>query len=248
MLFKRRQKEILSKRVRVALWPRRTWWRSIKYLMLRVLRLTASPHVIAMGVAAGVFSSFTPFLGFHFLVAFAICFFTRGSYFAAATGTFFGNPLTFPFIWASVLAAGSFVLNLTGGAEAHRLDMTHLNFEMIVNSFDTVWPLIKTMSVGSLPVGIPIATICYFIVKKMARVYQKSRLKMLADRARAGWADRLDQQLKAEYEAALAKQAMAEQTMVNQELAGQARGEGEITKISKSDKEGDKTIKNKAVT
>lgn len=206
MLFKRRKQEDLSKRVRVALWPRRTWWRSIKYLMLRVLRLTASPHVIAMGVAAGVFASFTPFLGFHFVVAFTICFFARGSYFAAATGTFFGNPLTFPFIWASVLKAGRFVLDITGGAETQRMDLSQLNFETIVNSFHTVWPLMKTMSVGALPVGIPVACVVYFIIKKMAKVYQKSRLKMLADRARADWADRLDRQLQAEYEQSLKEQ------------------------------------------
>lgn len=201
MLFKRREKEVLSKRVRVALWPRRTWWRSLKYLILRVLRLTASPHVIAMGVAAGVFASFTPFLGFHFAVAFAICFFARGSYFAAATGTFFGNPLTFPIIWASVLSAGKFVLNATGAEHTHSVDFSHLNFDMIVNSFQTVWPLIKTMTIGSVIVGIPVSALCYVIVRQMAHVYQKSRLKLLTDRARIRWADRLDQQLQAEYEA-----------------------------------------------
>lgn len=216
MLFKRRNKEELSTRVRVALWPRRTWWRSIKYLMLRVLRLTASPHVIAMGVAAGVFASFTPFLGFHFVVAFSICFFTRGSYFAAATGTFFGNPLTFPFIWASVLAAGKFVLDYTGYVETARMDVQQLTFETIINSFHTVWPLIKTMTIGAVPVGVPVAFVAYFIVKQMAKVYQKSRLKMLADRARAGWADRLDRQLQADYEATLvAKKRLQDKRAVN---------------------------------
>ena len=200
--------------------------------MLRVLRLTASPHVIAMGVAAGVFASFTPFLGFHFVVAFTVCFFMRGSYFAAATGTFFGNPITFPFIWASVLSAGRFVLDLAGYAETQRMDMSQLNFEMIVNSFHTVWPLIKTMSIGAVFVGAPVGCICYFIVKQMAKVYQKSRLKMLADRARAGWADRLDRQLQAEYEATL--------------LEKPKRGAKGARQLSKTDAK--KASKNKAAT
>lgn len=201
MIFKRRDKESFGERVRVALWPRRSWWRSIKYLMLRVLRLTASPHVIAMGVAAGVFASFTPFLGFHFFIAFAVCFFTRGSYFAGATGTFFGNPLTFPFIWGSVLSAGRFILYGPSREGVPPLEVPELSFNMIVHSFDVVWPVIQAMTVGAFIVGIPVAFICYLIVKQMARVYQKSRLKMLADKAKTNWARRLDDQLKAEYAA-----------------------------------------------
>ncbi|MEP1441446.1 MAG: DUF2062 domain-containing protein [Hyphomicrobiales bacterium] len=191
--------------MRVALWPRRSLWRSIKYLMLRVLRLTASPHVIAMGVAAGSFASFTPFLGFHFVIAFAICFFTRGSYVAAATGTFFGNPLTFPFIWGAVLTAGRWVLYGPSREGAPPIKVPELSADMILNSFDVVWPVIKAMAVGSLPVGIPVAFVIYLIVRKMARIYQKSRLKMLTDRAKTNWAKRLDSQLHAEYEAELAR-------------------------------------------
>ncbi len=197
MLFKRREEENFWQKTRIALWPRRTWWRSTKYMVLRVLRLTASPHIIAMGIAAGVFASFTPFLGLHFLIAFSICFFTGGSYFAAATGTFFGNPLTFPFIWTSVLTAGKFLLNGT-----HRetdLNLDQLNFDMIFNSFSTVWPLIKTMCVGAIPVGIPVSFVCYLIVRQMARAYQKSRLKLLADKARNDWADILDKELHENY-------------------------------------------------
>lgn len=200
MLFQRRDKEPFAQRARIALWPRRNWWRSVKYLMLRVLRLTASPHVIAMGVAAGVFASFTPFLGFHFVIAFAICFFTRGSYFAAATGTFFGNPLTFPFIWAGVLGTGRFFLYGPSGERAPPLKVPELSFDMLVNSFDTVWPVIQAMIIGAFPVGIPVAFMCYLIVRQMARIYQKSRLKMLADKAKHNWAMRLDSQLRESYE------------------------------------------------
>ena len=39
----------------------------------------------------------------------------------------------------------------------------------------------------------------------MARIYQTSRLKMLADKAKTNWAKRLDSQLHAEYEAELAR-------------------------------------------
>ena len=38
-----------------------------------ILRLRASPHAIAAGVAAGVFASFIPFLGLHIIIAAVVC-------------------------------------------------------------------------------------------------------------------------------------------------------------------------------
>ncbi|MCB1460959.1 MAG: DUF2062 domain-containing protein, partial [Nitratireductor sp.] len=111
MLFSRRNPASWREKLRIALWPRRNWLRSTQYLAKRVLRLTASPHSVAAGVAAGVFASFTPFLGFHFMIAFAVSYVIAGNLIAAAAGTFFGNPLTFPFIWASTYGLGRFILS-----------------------------------------------------------------------------------------------------------------------------------------
>ena len=74
MLFRRREPEGVWERFRTALWPRRSFTRSVQYLVKRVLRLTATPHAIAAGVAAGVFASWMPFLGFHFVIAAALAF------------------------------------------------------------------------------------------------------------------------------------------------------------------------------
>ena len=51
MLFRRREPEGVWERFRTALWPRRSFTRSVQYLVKRVLRLTATPHAIAAGVA-----------------------------------------------------------------------------------------------------------------------------------------------------------------------------------------------------
>ena len=56
---------------------------------------------VAAGVAAGAFTSFTPFMGLHFLFAALFAWAIRGNLLASALGTFVGNPLTFPFIWAA---------------------------------------------------------------------------------------------------------------------------------------------------
>ena len=61
-----------------------------------------------MGAAVGVFVSFTPFLGFHLLITFALAWLLGANMIAGAIATSIGNPLTFPFIWASTYQVGHF--------------------------------------------------------------------------------------------------------------------------------------------
>ncbi|MGB8287975.1 MAG: DUF2062 domain-containing protein [Rhizobium ruizarguesonis] len=74
MLFRRRKPLSLAQRIRAVFWPSKGLLRSIRYIAIRVLRLKATPHAVAAGVAAGVAVSCTPFLGFHFIMAFCLAF------------------------------------------------------------------------------------------------------------------------------------------------------------------------------
>jgi len=69
MLFGRRAPAPALDRLRVAMWPRRSWGRSLRYANHRLSRLGASRHAIALGLAIGVFASFQPILGFQMLLA-----------------------------------------------------------------------------------------------------------------------------------------------------------------------------------
>ena len=77
-----------SDRVLSWLWPRRGWKRAMDYVRHRVSRLSGSPHSVALGFAVGVFASFTPFMGFHFMIGFLARLLLRGSLIASAFGTF----------------------------------------------------------------------------------------------------------------------------------------------------------------
>ncbi len=84
--------------------------RRIAYFWRRLMRLHATPHEIALGCAAGVFAAFTPFLGFQMLLAGSIAFLLRVNVPAALLGTFAGNPLSWPAIWAASYVAGAWTL------------------------------------------------------------------------------------------------------------------------------------------
>ena len=83
MLFRRRKKASWPDRVREFFWPRKGFTRQARYLAKRILRLSASPHAVAAGVAAGTFSAFTPLLGFHAILALALAYLTAGNLLAA---------------------------------------------------------------------------------------------------------------------------------------------------------------------
>ncbi len=180
MLFRRRHRPTRIERLRVAVWPRHSWARSTRYFSKRVLRLSATPNAIALGFAAGAFASFTPLIGFHFLTAFAFAYIIRGNMLAAALGTAIGNPLTFPFIWAMTFKTGQWILQGgSNGAMAHEVGQ-QLEKGLFQSSMSALWPTLKPMFIGAVPLGLMVGTVSYVIVYKSVEVYQLRRRRTLS--------------------------------------------------------------------
>ncbi|MEL7544370.1 MAG: DUF2062 domain-containing protein [Pseudomonadota bacterium] len=187
MLFKRRTPPGWGETVRIALWPRRSWSRSVQYMMQRVWRLQGTPEFIALGCVCGMFASFTPFVGFHFVVAGVLAYVFRASILASAIGTFVGNPLTFPFIWYGTYAVGNFILGGTGdfsiaelqaGFGAMMTGILTFSSSAFTAAIDTIWPLVKPMLVGAPIIALPICGISYFVIKRMVIAYQAKRREL----------------------------------------------------------------------
>jgi len=177
MLFRQRFKPQFWQSIRLFLWPRRSWVRSFEYLKKRVLRLSATPHIIALGFAAGAFASCTPFVGFHFLIAFAIAFMIGGNMIAAAIGTAVGNPISFPFIWATTFNIGSRVLS---DAKPHFVP-DEISHEFFAQSLEKILPIFSRMLVGSIPIGLVVAGICYAVIRVATHAYQQARRRRLRE-------------------------------------------------------------------
>ncbi len=147
-------------------------------MVKRILRLRASPHAIAIGTAAGVFVSCTPFLGFHILLATAFTYLVAGNVIAAVIATWFGNPITFPIIWASTYKLGRFMLGQSGTETLFHV--SELSAKLSTYSLRTIWPIIEPMIVGSLPIGIGCGLVTYVATRIAVaefRKRQEARLK-----------------------------------------------------------------------
>lgn len=173
MLFKQRNIPSFRERLRVALWPRRSLGRSLRYFGKRVLRLRATPHAIATGFACGIFAAFIPLLGVHIAIALAISWLVGGNIAAAVIGTTLGNPLILPFIWAATLEAGRFVM--TGSLSGDPLPQ-HLGGMLRHLDFAVLWhPLIEPMLIGAIPLGLAAAALVYFPVRWTVASFQNRR-------------------------------------------------------------------------
>lgn len=171
MLFRRRKPLSLAGRLRTMIWPAKGHRRPWRYLLLRVLRIRATPHSIAAGLSAGIFASFTPFIGLHFLLALALAFACGGNLLAAALGTAVGNPLTFPLVWAASFRLGTMMIGQGIPQHTAGPDLFALFEHMDVAA---LWePVLKPMLVGGTALGLIAALPAYAIIRIAVARFQR---------------------------------------------------------------------------
>ena len=180
MLFRRRQQQHPLSRLRVAVWPSVSWSRSAQYFQKRVMRLTGSPHAVAFGFAIGVAVAFTPFLGLHIILGIGIAYLVGANLVAAALGTAVANPLTLPFILASTYRLGRVFV----GGPAHFRNGSDVPANLAEKSLHAIWPVIKPMIVGAIPLGLAAGIAAYVVVLLATRAVRTVRTERLAARRR----------------------------------------------------------------
>ena len=196
MVFRRRDRRPIWRIIFEFFWPRGGWARAAQYVKHRVRRLPDTPEKIGRGVWAGVFVTFTPFFGLHFIISLLIARLMRGNLVAALLATFFGNPLTYIPIAATSLWFGHWLLgqspakiDLNAEISSAWLDILH-NIRAVFTPEAMQWDGLRAFydttffpfMVGSVIPGIVAATIAYYVVVRLIHVYQNRRRKALRQR------------------------------------------------------------------
>ncbi len=165
------------------IWPRRSFSRSLRYMGKRITRITASPHAVAAGLAVGVFAAFTPFFGFHLILAVVLAYLIAGNIAAAAIGTALANPLTIPFIWGGTYELGRMLVEKH--AHVKPVPLTGLLESEVLRqmSFTELWqPVLKPMLLGSLVMGLGCALAVYVVTRWATMNYRHRRLQRISMR------------------------------------------------------------------
>ena len=181
MLFRRRKKPSWPDRLREFFWPRKGLTRPARYLAKRILRLSASPHAVAAGVAAGAFSAFTPLLGFHVILALALAYLLAGNLLAAALATTIANPLTIPLIALATFRLGEAMLGIQSAEAVSASELFHRLEHLELSE---LWqPVLKPMLVGAGILGTSAAILAYCVTRFAVRSFKARRHARLLERA-----------------------------------------------------------------
>jgi uncharacterized protein len=200
MVFKRRNQASLFERAREAIYPRKGWRRGIDYYTHRIKRIPDTPHKIAIGFAAGIMVSFTPFFGLHLVLGGLLAWLLRGNILAGVIATFFINPVTLPFVAAISLWTGGVVFGLGSGIEpaelVHAFNEGFVGMWQVVGSWfgigEAPWDklavfwtdLLIPYLVGGIVPGLLTSAAGYFLAKPVIAAYQKRRRSRMLERAR----------------------------------------------------------------
>ena len=157
-------------------WQRFGFFRQFKLNLIRLARIKSSPDAIARGMALGVFIGFTPFFGFHILIAVFFAFILRQNKIAAFVGVWVTNPLTAPFIYALEYEVGRMLLGKPAiGAAVFNRELT----------WDIAVQLGLPLGLGSVVLGLPAALISYALTLRLIPWLRQHRIPRWPKRLRS---------------------------------------------------------------
>ncbi|MEM1264744.1 MAG: DUF2062 domain-containing protein [Pseudomonadota bacterium] len=191
-MFKRRKSLGFLAKTREWVYPRSGWRRALEYIGHRIKRLPDTPHKIALGFSCGVFVSFSPLFGFHFIYAGVCAWIVRGNILAAFIGTLVGNPVTFPLMATTSLTAGYWLLGVEAEAAGFRAIMDRFG-----EAVGALWQAVRApfgggpadlsglgafwsevflpYYVGGIFPGLLVAAVFYFATRPLVEAYQTRR-------------------------------------------------------------------------
>jgi hypothetical protein len=156
------------------LWER--FKRSARYWFLRVVRLRATPHNIALGVALGIFIGCMPIIPFQSVAVITLAFIFRANKLAAWLATFISNPLDMIPFYYMLFLVGNTVLPFQG----MQFDPSNLSMEGLLNTGVDAFLVMVT---GGLILGIPGSIGSYFATLWIVKRYRARRaLRLLRKR------------------------------------------------------------------
>ncbi len=199
-MFKRRERRSVFRFFNEVIFSLKGISRAIGYVGIRLKRIPDTPHKISLGMSCGIFASFTPLFGLHFLIAGLLSYVLRANVLASLIGTFVGNPITFPIITVFNLKLGEWIL----GSGEYSSDDGGKIFEGFLDFIFLIYKSLFTdgsigensvprmneffngvfipYSLGGFILGVIIAIISYFLLRPLVSTYQKKRDSLKAKR------------------------------------------------------------------
>jgi hypothetical protein len=155
--------------------------RIIRYYYLRIIRLQGDPHILALGVAIGVFVGITPTIPLHTILAIGLAILLRGSKIAALLFTMVvSNPFTLFFQYYLSWRLGNWItfhdLRWNEIAEVFKLISKHGDFRQTLMALGNLGQdTLLVLLVGGVFLALPFALAAYVLSRLFFSQLQKKR-------------------------------------------------------------------------
>lgn len=146
-----------------------------RHIIHKVLSLDDTPHRIALGVAIGFFVAWTPTIGIQMILTVALATLLRANKFVGVPVVWLSNPLTLVPVYYPSYRLGCWLIGMEPCSARQMLEILQLKegwLKLLTNTMD----ILIAMSLGSLIIGLALATVAYYVTKTGVRKYRVYRM------------------------------------------------------------------------
>lgn len=166
---------------------RRRYVQARRFVVRHLLHADDPPHRLAMGVAIGLFWTFTPFLGAQMLLVVAFAWLFRANKVVGLPMVWISNPATFVPIFYPCYCIGRWMLGWPGVSRQWWKELAVPpadGWEATEFYWSRVLEIFAPLMVGCLIVAIPVASLGYFVTREFVIRYRTARTFALARKAK----------------------------------------------------------------
>ncbi|MCD8498135.1 MAG: DUF2062 domain-containing protein [Alphaproteobacteria bacterium] len=176
-MFKRRKPRSKLHALRELIWPSMGLRRTFRYVRLRIVRMSDTTHQIAGGLSIGIWISFSPLVGLHFVQAGVLAWLFRVNILSSLIGTLVGTPWTFPLMWWASIELGALMTSFFGIGGSHALPDV-INMEILWHIATTEpLDLFLPWMIGGYTLGLACAILSYPLLYRLIQVAKAARLR-----------------------------------------------------------------------
>ena len=164
-----------------------------RFFIYRVLHVDDTPHRIALGVAIGIFVTWTPTIGLQMVLTIALATLLRANKFVGVPFVWISNPLTIMPVYGPSYLVGGLILgeDYTWSrfldALAGATQLTGSWPQKVQAYWNAFWPIFPPLWIGSIVVALLLGAITYVVIRYAVVGYRKRReLRRLHRRRAAG--------------------------------------------------------------
>lgn len=149
-----------------------------RFFIYRVLHVDDTAHRIALGLAIGIFITWTPTLGFQMLLTVLLAALVRANKLVGVPFVWISNPLTavplygFNFLVGAWVLPGSYRFSEFTHAMGEAIKFNGGWLDKLFAWWSATWKIFAPLWVGSILVGLMLGVATYFVTRWGVRVYR----------------------------------------------------------------------------